>query len=410
MKKRMVAAAALFSLAIIVPGGAAAELPAEVVQQIRELAEQNQKIVAQNRLLIERIEKLEQAVAENREAAGEVNSQLADYDGSLLQKINERVTLSGLVEVEGAVTDDFNGTNTSDLALATVELGLDAEISQWSSAHLLLKYEDGASGLGVDEGTITLGNLDNYPVYLTVGKMYVPFGNYTSNMISDPLTLNLGESNEDVIQLGFEANGFYGALYAFNGEVEETGRDNLVREVGASLGYLYANDEHALDLGVDWLNNIADSDGLSGYLMAAPPEGAGLTEIADQVNGIAAHLLYNYGPYSLIGEYVAATEAFAASELAYNGGGAKPKAWNVEVGYTSELMGKETTLALGYQGSDQAVDLGLPEKRYLAAVSMGIIDNTSLALEYIHDEDYSVANGGTDNDAETVTMQLGVEF
>ncbi|MDH5525618.1 MAG: LbtU family siderophore porin, partial [Desulfobulbaceae bacterium] len=106
----------------------------------------------------------------------------------------------------------------------------------------------------------------------------------------------------------------------------------------------------------------------------------------------------------------AATEAFAASELAYNGGGAKPKAWNVEVGYTSELMGKETTLALGYQGTDQAVDLGLPEQRYLAAVSMGIIDNTSLALEYIHDEDYSVANGGTDNDAETVTMQLGVEF
>ena len=56
----------------------------------------------------------------------------------MLGKINERVTLSGVVELEAASAEDFKGNDTSDISLATVELGLDAEINEWVNAHLLL--------------------------------------------------------------------------------------------------------------------------------------------------------------------------------------------------------------------------------------------------------------------------------
>jgi hypothetical protein len=121
------------------------------------------------------------------------------HEESLLGKINERVTLSGVVEVEAASSEDFAGADTSDITLATVELGLDAEITEWVNAHLLLLWEeDDTEPMDLDEGTITLGNLEKFPLYLTAGKMYVPFGAFESNMISDPLPLELGENRESV--------------------------------------------------------------------------------------------------------------------------------------------------------------------------------------------------------------------
>ena len=75
---------------------------------------------------------------------------------------------------------------------------------------------DVAFSIVVDGAVITLGNTEKNPVYLAAGKMAVPFGNYETQMISDPLTLEIGETAEDALQLGVEAGGFYGSVYAFN--------------------------------------------------------------------------------------------------------------------------------------------------------------------------------------------------
>lgn len=324
--------------------------------------------------------------------------------GLLFQKINERVALSGVVEVEAASAEDFAGADTSDITLATVELDLDVEISEWVNAHLLLLWEeDDTERVDLDEGTITLGNPEKFPLYLTAGKMYVPFGAFESNMISDPLTLELGETRESAALVGFETSGFYGSFYAFNGDVNETGDDDAITSFGANAGYGFENDQLSLDLGVGWINNIAAADVLSEYF------GAG-TEVQDYAAGITTHLTVNYGPFMLIGEYLGALDAFDASELDFNGSGAEPSAWNVEAAYTREIKGKETAFAVGYQKTDEALALELPEERILATIGVGIWENTSLALEYLHDEDYSVADGGTGNDANVITLQLAVEF
>ena len=366
-------------------------------EQVQALSRQNQ---AQSKLLQELQKKV----------AAQVGQSNDDSKGGLLQAINDHVELSALVEVEAGSSEDYSNEDSSDITLATVEIGLDAQVSEWSSAHLLLLYEEGEEDdhLIIDEGTITLGNTEKLPLYLTVGKMYVPFGSFESNMVSDPLTLEIGETGDSAAQVGFEENGFYGSVYVFNGDINEAGEDDEINNFGVNLGFVMENDTMALDIGVDWINNIGDTDGIGDFLAdrgVANPE-----EIDDYVSGLSLHAVFSTGPFTLIGEYVTALDDFEQTEVDFKGRGAEPEAYNLEAAFTTELFNRETTFALGYQATDEALALDLPESRYIGTVSMELLPYTALAIEYFHDEDYDTSDGGTGEDANTLTMQLALEF
>ena len=103
--------------------------------------------------------------------------------------------------------------------------------------------------------------------------------------------------------------------------------------------------------------------------------------------------------------------------MRFNGGNAEPRAWNLEAGYSFELAGRESTLAVGYQESSEAIALGLPETRTSVALAVALMENTSLAFEWAHDEDYATTDtdavtgaAGSGEESDTVTVQLAVEF
>jgi hypothetical protein len=64
----------------------------------------------------------------------------------------------------------------------------------------------------------------------------------------------------------------------------------------------------------------------------------------------------------------------------------------------------DSTVALGYQETTEALYFDLPETRVLGAVSMEVMPNTMLAFEYKRDTDYF----GEESD--TGTAQVAVEF
>lgn len=359
------------------------------------LEEQVQSLSRQNRVQSEMLQDLQRRIEDKGEG-----------QESLLQVLFDRLEFNGLMEVEAYSSEDFNGDETSDIDLATVELDIHGRINNWSSAHLLLKYEerDNDDDFFVDEGTITIGNQAEFPVLLIAGKMYIHFGGYNSNMISDPLTLELGETNVDALQVVTEMNGLYSTLYVFNGDTDETGKDDAIRSFGINGGYTMVRDNLSLEVGFDWLNNLADSNGLGEHI--ATTSGT----IGDQVAGLAAHVALEAHNFTLICEYLAALADFELGEVDFKGKGAEPVTYNVEVGYTTDVANRPVTFALGYQGSGEAVDLGLPEDRYIGTVKMEVLPRTILALEYFHDEDYSVVDGGTGNAGESLTMQLALEF
>lgn len=332
-----------------------------------------------------------------------------------LNKVWERIRLSGLVEVEGSYHKDYQDEEESSLDVATAELGVDAELHELVSTHVLLLWEEGENNdnISVDEAFINLGNFDNYPVYGILGRQYVPFGAFDTHMVSDPLTLELGETQETAALLGFEQQGFYGSAYLFNGDVEETDSDSHLDNFGLSLGYAADLAELDLDLQLGYMNNIADTDGISDSLSTDD-------EVQDYVDGGFARILIASEGFTFIAEYLSALDDFDKNELKFDGHGAEPEAWNLELGYSFDLQGREATLAAGYQGTDEALYLddqneiqeqSLPKHRYLAVASLGIIDNLAeLSLEYAYDEDYSQSKGGTGEEGHRVTTQLAVEF
>ena len=372
---------------------------------------------------------VEAAVPQAREDVGKLN--VSDRLDKLENKVSktafandflERVEISGLIEVEGYASSRGSGDHrdSSDITLATVELGIDAQINEWVSGHLLFLYEeDDTEDVTVDEGTITFGNTERFPLYLTVGKMYVPFGNFESNMIQDPLTLELGETRESAAQIGFESAGFYGSVYVFNGDVGETNDNNKVDNYGANIGFAFEQDQLSFDIGCDYINNITDSDVLTDNLDEVAA--AGRDEIDDYVSGLAAHLIMNMGPFQFIGEYVGAIDDYNANEMNTRGKKANPESWNFEAAFTQEILGKETTFALAYQGTNDCVFvdytpgsfddyLALPEDRYMGVIGINILKNTMLKLEYMHDEDYSESDGGTNAQNDTVSAQVAIVF
>ncbi len=326
----------------------------------------------------------------------------AEDTSALIQALNDKINLGGVIEVEAFTGSDYAGTDSSDITLATIELGIEAQINKWVSGNLVLLWEeDDTEPVDLDVASITIGNLKVCPSFLTAGRIYMPFGAFETNMISDTLPLEIGEASDTGIILGYEMSGLYGSAYAFNGDVNETGEDDGVKSFGVRAGYGFENDNMSIDAGIDWINNISNSDGLSDAL----PE-----EIEARVAGIAVHLVASFGPFSFMAEHVAAQDEYNVAELVFRNQGAQPTATAVEAAFGFEAINREAVVAVSYQTTSEAMALELPETRLLISAGMGIYENTSLAIEYLRDEDYGTNDGGTGETADQVTAQLAVEF
>lgn len=269
--------------------------------------------------------------------------------------------VSGVIEVEATYNDD--GTNdTSDIAVATVELGVDHKVNDKVDVHILFLYEDPEAGedekIVVDEASIAIHPNDTTDIVL--GRQYAPFGSYESNMVSYPLPLEIGETNMDaaLINKAFTEN-LSGSAYVYKG----TG--NKVDDGGISLDY-----------GSDNFN-----------------AGIGYISDANETNRSAVGVYANgtVGRTTLMAEHVQLEKE----------AGAKPTATQLEVGFD---LGNDKVIALTAQQTAEAQALGLSKKAYGIAYSMPIYQNTRFAAEYMKSEDYA----GADNDA--VTLQVAYEF
>ena len=392
-------------------GAATPVFAGQTPDDIKSLKILVQKLMQQNQQLNERVSQLEkQLPVQNTPPVKDevIEQQVAKIlrhkeeermrDEDFGHMINRYVDFSGLIEVEGSAGQDFEGVNESRFTLSTVELGFVGKMSDWASAHLTLLYEeDGDDKVVVDDAHIILGNTDKFPLYLNAGRQYVPFGNFTTNMISDPLTQEIAETQETALKIGFKAAGAYGSVFAFNGDTNEGGGESQIEQFGADIGYALERDFFSLDIGISYMNSIGDSDGLSDILK----EKDLLT--ADYVGGIGAYAVTHIGPVSLIGEYITALDDIG-EETNF-----QPMAFTIETGYAFHIRGLESTVAIGYQGTDDMAGY-LPKSRFLCSCAVGIFPGTTFAVEWAHDKDYDKTDGGTDESADTFTGQLACEF
>lgn len=404
---------------------------ANAASEMEQFKQQVQQLMQQNQQLNQRLTEMEKKNASPASPAAErapsaehelernktvieqeVARQIKEKQG---QGINQYVSLSGSIEGDYKLGKDFAGNHSSEFVLDTVDLIFDIKVTDWATGKVVVEYDgtEGNEDLYIDEAHITLGKTETFPFFLTGGKIYAPFGDFSTNMIQDPLTLTVGEIVEKGAIVGFEHNGFTGTVFAYNGIGENDPADpdpknDTINGFGASLSYSYEKEETVLSAGISWVNNIASSGGIADVL---PTAANGEIMLTENVSGFSLNLGGKYGPFSLITEYTTALDSFTPAELAYGAtDGAEPGAWNSELAYTTSLFSKETVFAIGYQKSWEAVALELPEQRYITSAAMNIFTGTTVTLEYFYDKDYAVSDGGTDNDGYGFTTRLAYEF
>jgi len=405
---------AFFTASLMMPGVCVCEEMSnhELMQELKALKEKirilEEKLGNQEKMSTEEISKEAPTRTEGQglpERVRRIEEKMEQKQEGVLGKWADKITLSGLIEAEAyyenydyddpAIDDD----DSSDITLATVELGVDVDIIKHVKGHVLFLWEeDDTEPVDVDEGFITLDGEDVIPLYLNVGKLYVPFGNFESHFISDPLTLELGETRESALTVGYVNEWMDLSASAFNGDTDETGEDNHIESYVAAASFSVPEElisNFGISGGVSYISNIADSDNLQDEIV--PPGG-----IKDYVGGFNAFLSISFmDKFFLECEYLGALDEFEAGELSFDGGNKfQPKTWNFELAYAAT---DRLEVAVKYEGGDDLGDF-LPEDQYGAAFTYGLFENTSLSLEYLHGEFEN------DDERDLFTTQLAVEF
>ncbi|MBU4288740.1 MAG: LbtU family siderophore porin [Proteobacteria bacterium] len=328
---------------------------------------------------------------------------------NLLGKWADKIHPSACIEVEAFYEDkNFHDpskrdTDASDLKLATVEFGFDVDIAKHVKGSLFFLYEeDDTDPIEIDEGVITIDGADVVPLYVDLGKMYVPFGRFESHFISDPLTLELGETNESAVVVGSRNDWVELSVGAFNGDIDETDEasfnhiDNYLASACFTLPEKTVPDFN-LTAGISVISNIADSNNLQ-----TVGTGVSAATIKNHIGGFNTFIIASIlDKYFFNAEYLGAIDDFEAGELSFDGGKAyRPEVWTIELACD---IADGLNLAVCYEGSNDCGDF-LPKKQFGGCVSYDLFKYTSVALEYLYGK---YENKDTRH---LMTTQLAIEF
>jgi hypothetical protein len=321
-----------------------------------------------------------------------------------LETFGKYLRFHGLLELEGIWEKPEGGDESSDLHLATAQVQLAVEINENIGGHVVFLYEEVEGEddtVEVDEALIHLTHPFDVlggKIGIYGGKMYVPFGMFNSHFVSDPLTLELGETNNTALYFDY----LWGDLVEFktgffNGEVDTAGDNNSIDSFVAAVEVTPAE---GLSFGLSYLSDLAESDG---ELVADE------NLYRSSVAGGAAYLSASYGIFTFEAEYLAALEKFDRDLVAANLdrgddasglSGRRPRTWNLELALTP-AEGWEVAVK-----AEQARDFMDDARRHGIVVAHGIFRNTSLALEYLHSD----GKGEGNDPVHTTTAQLAFSF
>jgi len=338
-----------------------------------------------------------------------IHEQLLAMGGALFKEpYHSHLLLSGVVEGQAGYFNPGGAPSTSYIDVTNVSLGFFLiGPSDWLLGYAEMDYDSGPpannsytvsnSRVFINKAFITIGNLSESPFYGTIGQIYVPFGVYSSMMVSDPLTKLVARTKARAIELGMQERGedaFYASIYTFKGD-SHAASVSKINNGGVNIGYKFKMPYFHGNFGGGVIGNIADSGGMQ--------LGNGFSQFEQISHRVPAYNLrgtFGLGDHiDIIAELVAATTSFNPNDMSYNGRGAKPWAADLEAGYSFYILdNKPSTIALGYSQSNEALSLGIPLNRTYLTFNTSLWRNTLQAIELRHDRNYAAsatANGPT---------------
>jgi hypothetical protein len=428
------------SLFCVLSGSRVWAQPSVSPNELEALKRMVQDVIKQNEELRKRVRELEDTVSKRgqapeaatkqagSDASGEATKEpatarAADAPPQVVKSGKDKIQLGGAIEVEAKKTRDFRGLRSSELVLGTAEFDFEADIVDWAKAELSLQWIAPTNTfpatpddkITVNEALITFAKPSVLPLYLKAGRGVVPFGISTgttvaarldeSLTITGPLTLEIFEAKEDHALAGYKDHGFNVAAYVFNGDTNNSvvAQGKYLEHYGFAVGYGRKGETLSFDVGVGWIDSIFDTDGLS----TAFPELV-LTRKRPYTPGIATYVRAGLFGFSFVGEWDSAVR-----NAAFTRGGqqlsTQPEAWQIELGYTTNLFGLKPFAAFNYSKSYQMY-AAVPKRRTLFTVGAWLSENIRAAIEYNNEQDYNKAHRGTGRDSDTATLRLTYEW
>jgi hypothetical protein len=356
-----------------------------------------------------------------------------------------RIQLSGGANVDlgkfGKRNGDIEGENVQRFSLNDVYLNISANVNEWTRAFMSISFNDATSTGGTDsdvygysavyshntlnleQAYATFGNFDVSPFYIQVGKMFQDFSSYDIHDITRSMTQVLSEALETSGRVGFIVPmGFHGSIFAFDDPIPQINKSSSKTNYGASLGFDQPSDQLGWDVGVGYLYNMIGAEDVA----------HGVTNFTgggyhSRAGAVAAYADLNSGPFVIGARWTGAVKRFNPNDLPKHGmadlstiddvvfsdaSGAKPWAAGIQAGYGFEAFGcRNNNVYLGYQASRESEGIGLPKDRWLAGYAVDMFGkNTNVGIEWDHDKDYNVANGGNGESSNLVSLRAGVQF
>jgi hypothetical protein len=351
-----------------------------------------------------------------------INQFNATLGESGIEPTHSHLLLSGVVESQANYTNHGGAPSTTDIDVTNVSL--DTTIlgpSEWILGFVEFSYNNGApmndvfnstsnyrvanSRVFVNKAFVTFGNLTCSPFYGTFGQYYVPFGTYSTVMVSDTLTKLLARTKARAIELGMmmqSKNAFYASAYIFRGDshaasVAKVNNGGINLGVKFDLGFVTGN------IGGGVIGNLTDSGGMQ--------LGTGFQyfeQIDHRVPAYDIRATLSIGHHlDLIGEFITASTQYNMIDMSYNNHGAKPSALDLEAAFTFDIFAKPSSIGIGYEKSNQSLAMGVPLTRSALVFNTSWWRNTLQSLEFRHDRQYASSDVATGAGDGAVTPQQG---
>jgi len=339
-----------------------------------------------------------------------------------------KIKVGGLVHIDAnnQTKPNFNGDHSNQVNVAAAKLNIQATVNKWIQAKLGLFYAsnreyyypaaNSRNGIRVEDAYVDIYNFQYSPLYLRLGQQYLPFGRYHRYPITRTLTQQLSEIREPALQFGFvDVTGFYGSFFVLSGIPKVNHSSRTLSNGGATLGYENYKHPLGVNVGIDYLNNMADIGAIEYNLISS--------HYYERVGALSLHADIAAGPFSFGGRYVTALRNFSPSDFTYQRSfgitrGAKPNAALVSAGYQFKTLKRDSKVELSYQWTHEAYNvstqtadpLKLPRTRISVSYGVNILKYTVLEFQYDRDHDYSTRHGGTNAFNNIATLRLTVLF
>ncbi len=285
--------------------------------------------------------------------------------------------------------------STDGFALSTAEIDTEFTPTPWVTGLFGVEYNSNPivagqrklnGKLALAKGFITLGNLQDNPFYLTVGKMRAPFGQGSSAMESASPAKVIGNIYEPTGIFGYQKNNVNALAFSYQNAAHTL-------EHGARISMNTPIGNRKLSISASYVSNIADAAGSQDNGINSATQFSGFNHngnaLKHDVAGADIAALISQGPISISGEYIAAVKKYAMQDLSENNHAAQPRAIEVEADYNGKVGAKPYTVGLRYGISKDALALNLPHKSISLGLSTSYWKNSMQSIEVRRDLDYS---------------------